>query len=253
MPEDKEDIVCRIENEEFKPDNNVITFMGADGVGKTVISQNLRDRLVKQYGQDKVVLVIGTDYNSWQITNDAKLKLQHFENQSTSDDFRGGKPRFYEFSAILCYRYVKDLVRKGKIVVLDSDPVFKSLMWDYLRESDLHQSMGRVQSKINRLVKGFFPGNIVFVHPQGNIDRASAEIWAILNSRKKKSAYDPNSLQEVKTRLVACTNLYNELKLMGSINGEINLIDINNQYVSIEDLQIQNDRCVDQIVRQLNA
>jgi hypothetical protein len=231
----------------IKPDLRVVSFVGADGVGKTTIAEVVKTNLERKLGKNRVALVKGGQQHTWNSLPEIKQnRLAHFLQRQQAGNLDTEK--FFNHQAIIGYLYVKKLTQNGNVVILDSDPLGKRLMWQTLNNINPQFSFEKALTRSRRLLGGYFPGNFVYVHPGEDQERVSGDIRNLI--KLNRGSFDPKDSQEVLNRLHAASQVSTVLKQRLPSLG-VNIIDIANAPVNPGRLSRHIQELSDNLISQL--
>ncbi len=180
----------------------ITVLIGPDGGGKSFLAEQLL-----KAGGENMVLIKGTKPEEWPIAPEEKAKLVKLRERYKEDDFK-----LYGLLSLALHRTVLELARKGKNVVVDSEPTFKWLMW----EEDKGKLTEAVKTLTDNKLKVVMPDLIKYVVPPAENREKQAElIWDRLKDRIEKSEDDPKNLEEVKARLKASEKVIVAMEKLG--------------------------------------
>lgn len=182
-------------------ENLIISVFGPDGVGKSTLTTRLRDIGFEVFS--------GTSVASWpdQSWYEELTKLGIDDTrQNTDEHFKEKIRRAHDLARELSH---------SKGVVIDSDPLHKTLMHDYLRTEDI----GFVESRFNELSKiASLSGKDARLHLLLEIgeglsaDQGAQLLQERIMSRGERMPFDPETVDESKKMIVASTVIADVLK-----------------------------------------
>ncbi|MEK7092683.1 MAG: AAA family ATPase, partial [Patescibacteria group bacterium] len=180
----------------------ITVLVGPDGGGKSFLAKRLAS------SNPNAVVVSGTHPNEW--SDVYQKRAERIKSKYGGE--RGSK--YYGLLAAVNHRMVDDMARGGKGVVVDSEQVFKWLMWEALD--------GKLDHAIKVLtahdIKAVLPDEIRYVVPNAaNFDDQAGLIWKNLQKKpeEERSSIDPKNLNEVKERLAASEKVILALEKLG--------------------------------------
>jgi hypothetical protein len=183
----------------------ILSLFGPDGVGKSTISESLRSSGWQVFS--------GTGVASWpDLSWHESLIARGIDESSLDSD-----SHFLEK-----VRRAHSLARKVESehggVVIDSDPLHKTLMHDYRRAlPDRSLAQHRLRSRLALLSRlaGHEKGYLVHVYLQiddkGDVTEQAQRIHNRLMQREKLAYFDPRSVEQTRENIIACTQLRNLL------------------------------------------
>lgn len=158
----------------MKTSPEIITFYGADGCGKSSVARNL-SRLMTNDGQDNMLLG-SSSYKEWLNEDVSRLVFGDPEHILALEDDEKDKTLLYGDIAVACYGLSLWLKQQGVSAVIDSDPLFKRVIWSSLElDEQGHVEYAKTfnQRFSQFLGKNSGPDTIVAIN-QGKDSRVSA-------------------------------------------------------------------------------
>lgn len=170
----------------------ILTMHGADGCGKTTISNTLQEVM----GKDQEVLLIGSsDFKEWltpAIYEDFIGSTINFYNGISTNATPEQKVKFYEDITICLFGISERFARNRGPVIVHSDPFLKRLIWAYksMTTDQFDEYTSYFDSYVSSYIGDTYASHLVelIVDPKESFDR--------INRRGINSEYDPQSEEE---------------------------------------------------------
>lgn len=179
----------------------ILSLFGPDGVGKSTVSRSLQEAGWQVFS--------GTGVASWpDQTWHKSLVAQGIDETSLDDEVH-----FLE-KIQRAHQLARDLESKYGKVVIDSDPLHKTLMHDYRKAlPSKQQARQRLSERLEQLNKIVGDSHLQLIHTYFQIDEGDnalqqAEILQErLNSRGNLAYFDPRNIEQSQASIEACRDL----------------------------------------------
>lgn len=216
--------------------NEIVTFFGTDGSGKTTIARKLRE----QYKGEVVNVIGGSTYKEWltpTVANEVFGPGNQFGEQSSSPE---DMIKLYEDIGIACYGLAFLLKSRGEGVIIDSDPYLKRLIWGTLDQDNAGslEYIDRFNTRVSDVIGASVrPDSVVAVNMRAN-QLQPEDILHRLSQRDANSEHDPKNITEVSRLGKKVTEIWQEVELSSQGQGSYDAL--NRRLKGIRVLHIDN-------------
>lgn len=175
----------------------IVSLFGPDGVGKSTIANRL---------QSKGAFVFsGTGVASWPD----QTWIRELEGKGIDEPSYNDEGHFID-KIVRCHELARKLEKQHDLVVIDSDPLHKTLMHDALKGRRRHAELW---------AHAYPDGDDsvhVYLHLAGaSHDAAATELQRRIHSRGELAPFDPESVEQSVKMIEACEQLSREISVSG--------------------------------------
>lgn len=193
----------------------VTSFHGTDACGKSTIAERFASQAQDLSGE-RAVLLGGSSYKEWLNRRVARSVFGNARFMDESANTPPEKRRLYENIAITTYGFADRLRRSGAVVVIDSDPFLKRLVWSGLEIEDEIARKKYIEEFNKRMTEVIgadtAPKNVVGI----NVSKVNADLLARIEQRGGISEYDPGTAEELSAMNFHIMEIWGDLKAVTS-------------------------------------
>ncbi len=191
----------------------ITTFFGPDAIGKTTLAILCAEEATAR-GLEAEVFG-SSNYKEW-LTDRSCRELLGYPLPNTTVLDTTEKEVFYEDLAIAGYLYGDDLRKQGKIVIIDSDPYLKRLVWarhQIMDDQEFIAYADKFEQKVqDGLGKFLFSDFIIEVATgESSLEEAARITEERIARRKDNSEYDPDGLEANISIHTACKRVWDSI------------------------------------------
>ena len=218
---------------------NIISFYGTDGSGKSTIATEFS--LLHPVGDS--VMLGGSSYKEWLTPEVAKITLgeKHMLGEPIGEV--EDKIRLYEDIAIACYGLGHILADRGSEVVIDSDPIFKRIIWGTLglSDEDAAEYVRHFEDRAQDVLGESSGADVIVGVNMEDSQASAADILSRLTGRESNTEHDPTDINEMLTLDERVNNVWAEINLAKS--GLSTIASFNKALTNSAILTVQNPNC----------
>lgn len=219
--------------------SNIISFYGTDGSGKSTIAGEFSSLHPKA---DSIVIG-GSSYKDWLTPEVAKLTLGENHTLGDTSGEIEDKVRLYEDIAIACYGLAHVLVNRGSEVVIDSDPIFKRVIWGTLGLSDkeANKYVKQFEDRAQDILGESSGADIIVGVNVGDSQTSAVDTFARISERDSNTEHDPTDIESLVALDNHVNHIWRELNL--GITGLSNIPIFNRTLANSMVYTVQNPQC----------
>ena len=188
----------------------IVSIYGPDGVGKSTFAEKLKLSLVEH--SQTTFLFSGTHVNEWPD----KEWYEHFVQNNIDESAIEEDSHFIE-KILRCHRIASRFQNKYDVVIIDSDPIHKTLIHDFIRaekqDKDANRIMKERFSQFEELLSDeglTIPQKAIYITLSSDLTEHGPILMSRLKQRGKLAHFDPKTEQEAQ-KISAAANELNQL------------------------------------------